>query len=1012
MTRGKWTLVISLVIFITSGLMYLNSLSLQDTATPENMYVEVIDGSVELYNKKGMVDLKADDRALSRPGEAPKVFSTVKPTPVKAPTQPPQVIAFAVNVINDVSQPVKGANVLVREGSAVIASASSDETGFASFTLKLSNDASVLAQQKEHFDSKPISVLGKEKWILTLDRKLSIQGKVIDQNQNEVIDAVVSIAGASNVQSSTSSPFLFASLHPGTYHVQASHATLLGEEQTVQAGDEIVLHLATSATVIASVSTLRGEAVGGAVLDMTSKRGSGFIFSEKQNTNTKGIASFSDIQRGTYSIGIKHPWYQSLKRTDVLVDSVTEEISIILPDKNHSISGHVFDAKTNQPIANAPVVCGLDWGSKESLLMLMGIEKNTGPLSATYTVYTNEDGFYRFDDLWSGLYILYVDKVAGYISGDASLIEHSGAQKLKRVLLSQDEDIESVDFYLKQCWKISGHVFDPDGEPLAGINVMARLSYTNPAEGRYRTSLLEKIGAECITDESGYYEISGPIELLSDSSISSLYVEGNHEKYGRAKSDKFYLNPGESKEDVDLKFTYCAIVQGTVCDEDNNPISGAKVLIWREPKITVKRAGAPRHEIEYEDWNNLWTRTQSTDEKGFYQFHLMDQTGIHFIYALAEGYHNSAENNLEKQITLESGADPILCNFTLQSGITETLEGVVVNEDNQPLPDIVLSLSAQNTGIDTRLIYKKTDINGRFCFDLGLHHRSLMSFTSRKNPKILPLDLRAPELRNPFSLQVYETDEYEYTGDIKYYDNQRVHFPIYYDWGEKDIHIVMTRKKEVGLVSFRGRVLDSNSQPLVNYDILVVPGFAPNMFEQGSMYYRWTPVHSNDGTFFLENIPAEHGLFRIAVRSKEHGFASTDLLNPQADEIIEDIVIQVGKGAMLSGVVRDKDTGEPIADAEVYTMLPPSPLQQQQLNSRLGIMFGVPRAQAQLTGDLASTKTNEKGEYELHNVCVPAVRLRVMKWKYNDCYLPVMNLQHGEMRNLDDAHLTPKKSQP
>jgi protocatechuate 3,4-dioxygenase beta subunit len=1012
MTRGKWAVVILFVVFITSGLTYLNSLPVKDAAAPEDVYVEVIDGSVELYNRKGKVDLKADGRALSQSGEAPKVFSTVKPTPIKAPRQSPQVIAFAVNVINDVSQPVKGANVLVREGSTVIASASSDEVGAATFSLSLSGDAFVSAQQKEHFDSKPISVFGKEKLILNVDRKLAIHGKVVDQNQNEVMDAVVSISGASTVQSSTSTPFLFSSLHPGTYRVQASHATLLGDEQIVQAGDEIVLHLATSATVIASVSTMRGEPVGGAVLDMVSKRGAGFIFLENQKTNVKGIANFSDIKRGTYSIGIKHPWYQSLERTDVLVDSVTEEISIVLPDKNHSISGHVFDAATNEPIANAPMVCGLDWGSEDSFFAMKRGEKHTGPLSATHTVYTNEDGFYRFDDLWSGLYIIFVDKVEEYISGNSSLIENSGAQKLKRVLLSQDEAVESVDFYLKQCWKISGHVFDPDGEPLANVNVRARLSYANPAEGRYRTGRLEKFGMECMTDASGYYEISGSIELLSDGSMIGLFVDGWHDKYGLARSkDKFYLNPGESKEGVDIHFTNCAIVQGMVCDEDNNPISGAKVLIWREPNGKLSRDEARRLKVEYEDWWNLWNRVALTDEKGFYQFHLTNQTGDHFIRAHAEGYLNSAMNYPDKQITLEPGADSLICDFTLKQGMPESLEGVVVNEDNQPLEGVLLRIYPEaSMGISYHVMpdtYKISDRQGRFCFDLGMYDRSWTSYMSDR--KMTEPPPGSSYSTKPFQLIVHETDEYEYTGNDKYHENVLVHSPVNYDWGEKNIRIVMTRKKEVGLVSFRGRVLDSNGQPLVNYDIVVVPGFAPNVYDQGSMYYRWSPVHSNDGSFFLENIPAEQGQFRIAVRSEEHGFSSTGLLNPQTNEIMEDIVIQVGQGAMLSGVVRDRETGEPVADADVYTILPPSPLQQQQLNSRLGRVSGVPRAQSQIAGDLTSAKTNQQGEYELHNVCIPTIQLRIIKREYNDFYLPVMELQHDEMRNLDDVNLTPKE---
>lgn len=989
MNRGLWVLVIGLILLITACLLYLFWRPAVLPTIQSTAYVDVKEGSVQLANGEGGIALRAGDRGVSQPGKIPTLLSDVSSTPTIVPTLPSQLRIVTARIIDDASQAIQGASVGLCSSGIVIASGTSDKEGKTVLSATLNGSETLFAQHSGHFDSDPVLIQKNNAIDLILDRKMSIHGQVLDKNEQPVGEAIVSIASASAIQSVTGTPFQFSPIRPGTYRIRAQHETLLGEEKTVQAGNEVVLHMGTSASVIVSVSTVRGEAVGGAVLDLSSKPNSGFHFTTEQKTDTTGIACFSEIRRGTYSIGIQHSWYQSLQRTEVVVDSVTEEVSLVLPDKNHSISGRVFDAATEQPIANAPVVCGLDWGREDnfySRFLKQDLLKSSFPQSATRMVYTNEEGLYRFDGLWSGLYFLFVDRVKGYISGDHSEIENIGAQRARRVMLSQEEDVGSVDFGLKRCWKIVGHAYDPNKKLLANVHVSARLRYSNPAAHRGSTGMLEKLGAESSTDESGYYEILGPVELMSDRSLASLYVSGQHERYGKADSEVFYLNPGELKENADIYFSNCAIIQGTVRNEENQPIPNAMVIVWKKTDAANQQPGR----------SNFWYYPMRTDDNGFYQAYITSQYGQFgecFIRAHAKGYLKSTLQEPERKITLALGAEPVVCDFVLKKGMQETLEGIVVNEEGEKLAGVVLVLYCEGSGVYLSIdqTITQTDADGRFLFDLGAWDQTWydpLFDNSVTNAKFL------------FRITPEATDEYEYV-EPSWESIPR------YRGGEKDIRIVMIRKDKER-VSFRGMVVDSGGQPVTKYDIVVIPGSAPNLFKSGSLYYRWSPVNSPDGSFFLENLPASQGLFRIAVRTKERGLATTNLLRPQPNEVMEGIVIQLGEGATLQGVVLDSATGKPVPNVDVITMLPPTPAQEQQISSRLGRagIYLVPSDQSPLLENLSKAKTNEKGEYRLENVVVPAVRVRFRKNYYEEYFVPAMNLQGGETRDLGEVRLT------
>ena len=127
-------------------------------------------------------------------------------------------------------------------------------------------------------------------------------------------------------QHKTGSSVTFEPLRPGTYTVLAEHPDLLGNEKQVQAGEAVTLPLASSATVIVSVSNEEGMAVSKAELLMTDESGESLVFATPKETGLNGEVRVLNVRKGIYYLAAKHPWYAEMVPQSLVVDRVEERM--------------------------------------------------------------------------------------------------------------------------------------------------------------------------------------------------------------------------------------------------------------------------------------------------------------------------------------------------------------------------------------------------------------------------------------------------------------------------------------------------------------------------------------------------------------------------------------------------------------------------------------------------------------------------------------------------------------
>ncbi|MBZ0257502.1 carboxypeptidase-like regulatory domain-containing protein, partial [bacterium] len=845
--------------------------------SPDGAQVEVQEGRVKVSNSRGEVDLKQGENAVALNRKTP-----YQKTDAATPTQTPaprivveSPIALQIQVTDDQDHAL--ASAIITDGST---EARTNEQGVAAFTLSQATPG-LSVQAPGHFRERVALVPNQTEYAVQLDRKMKITATVEDETGAAVTDAVVSAEHSDAIAKASGETFILEPLHPGAHQVEARHKELLGESKTVNAGDKVTLQLKSSATVIAHVSTARGEPVAGASLNLVAIQGGGFTFASKDTTNALGEASFENIRRGTYTIGIEHPWYRSYREEDFYVSMATEEINITLPDKTHSISGRVYDAESKQPLPNVPVICGIDHGQRSEFI------KNkynyVSPLEATRTAITDETGFYQFDELWSGTYIVFADKIDGYISGEQLKNENASGKTHKRATISSI-DAENVDIYLEHPWIVSGTVYTPTGAPAPGETIEPSISIIESSGIRkhYDSMLTDN---PVVTDSEGRYEIVGT-GYLPDGGNANLYVSCHSDRYYYAIRRLEGIEPGKRYDNVDLHFEAWGIIEGYVQNTKGEPIENAEVQFFQLRHLPNSTNTTPE------------VLTEQTDEMGYYRLFVFSKNLL-YPAAYADGYERFEAIEKNSALTVELNNEPVRYDFILEDGESDTIEGQVIDDEGNPVTDVSVRINIflqDNTNYSVRWSIgrswvSQTDENGRFAFDMGLMQKSWAKII---NPAITNSGEYEDYVK--FEIIIYGLKDYE---NYPTYDPEKPRET--FTWGQKDILIVLKKKDvEEGEFSIHGQVVDEQSAPIPNYEIIAVPSIKPGDYYDGSPHYHWNPVYSSDGMFILDGLKRKQGPFRIIVRSSENKIKGTAPIIGEANQVVSGVVIVLDSGATIT----------------------------------------------------------------------------------------------------------------
>ena len=251
-----------------------------------------------------------------------------------------------------------------------------------------------------------------------------------------------------------------------------------------------------------------------------------------------------------------------------------------------SISGQVYKAETGEPIS-------------EVQIYLKGEERNTR---------TDEDGYYRLDDLAAGTY-----RVRYRGSG----LPRFNEEQLPLVTLKEGEVADGVDIPIAMGLRVAGRVVDTEGYPVTGAYVEGRdrndgrslADYTTSEDGTFELLGFKQTDKLTLEAEKGYELVSaqyGPTKLgpegLSDvvltlyptASISGEVVDAQGRPIANVR-----VNPSPTTEHQRLM----GLGSARTTDDGSFKLEGLaagtyKMLLLREGTVSYKRPAPPYEEIE------------------------------------------------------------------------------------------------------------------------------------------------------------------------------------------------------------------------------------------------------------------------------------------------------------------------------------------------------------------------------------------------------------------------------
>lgn len=332
-------------------------------------------------------------------------------------------------------------------------------------------------------------------------------------------------------------------------------------------------------------------------------------------------------------------------------------------------------------------------------------------------VHTDDRGAYRLYGLPSGTYYVSVeirerkmipsDRGRRYVSGQAQTTYYPGVTSLDEateVAVTEGAETTGIDFKLKvaslEGTKIFGRIGDPDGKPLAGAYIYARLMDRSPVS--FNTS----------SDADGQYEIEGLASGKYMVRVQPLSREENDSDDDITAPPAQEVMVDTMPVEVNFEFVRGGRVSGQVVLENG-----------RAPKDVTKLTLVLRPVVEKQfDWSTPYPPPRPNSEgvftikripSGLYRLSVYGIENSYYLKSVVLGNADVRESG----IPVESGSEtPDV--FVVLSDAGATVRGRVVG-DKGPLADASVSLVSVDilTGQASRRLAQSgamTDQRGQF----------------------------------------------------------------------------------------------------------------------------------------------------------------------------------------------------------------------------------------------------------------------------------------------------------
>lgn len=367
---------------------------------------------------------------------------------------------------------------------------------------------------------------------------MRLEGLVVDANNQPVAGAIVMVSSTPQrmTKSEKDGSFFFDKLMAKRYRLVAKAPEGVAGPVTARLNlksDPVTLHLRPAAKIEVTVVAGLDEKVSGATVEL---RG---LFTDRQQTNSDGVATFEGVPSGRYQLVASATGYaKSFSRVWLGSGAGLRRRRIAL-QKGAPVSGKVV-SKDGSPVKDALVTyrAASRWG-RGANPRLDGAK-------------TDEKGVFHFKALPAGSF-RFIARHRDFAPGGSDLVVLDGVTERREVEIRVDRGAV-----------VSGVVVNAEGDPVPWARVRVR----RVGRGRWGRA------RQASTDKLGKFEITGlPREA---SNVIALHDTANSEMI------EVDLQKQPQAENLTLELKVNGVIAGKVVDSKGEPIEGAQVTAFPE----------------------------------------------------------------------------------------------------------------------------------------------------------------------------------------------------------------------------------------------------------------------------------------------------------------------------------------------------------------------------------------------------------------------------------------------
>jgi len=243
------------------------------------------------------------------------------------------------------------------------------------------------------------------------------------------------------------------------------------------------------------------------------------------------------------------------------------------------------------------------------------------------------------------------------------------------IIVPAGTTVPDISAQLSSGAHLKGRVTGPASEPLVGISV-----FVNGLDFSFQKTVT--------TNADGHYDIGGMAAgtyslLFSDPQEPARYATERFDNRSRAEEPSpITLATDQIRTGLDAQLDRLGVIQGTVTDLQGDPIS--------EITVIGQRYGAPPDAVWYDDAYAYTDASGVYTMTGLYPdaYRVLFRDNRYGLYSF-EWYDDSYDPAAATLITVTFNTTTT--NINAQLDERGTISGVVTNEQNQPLVDILVS---------------------------------------------------------------------------------------------------------------------------------------------------------------------------------------------------------------------------------------------------------------------------------------------------------------------------------